>query len=135
MVERGFGMRVLLRVGLVIACVSAGQSVAFAQASLAGVVRDVSGAVLPGVTVGGPAQRSSKRFEPPARSIGEEDIRFGGQRLTVGADFYNLANNNVTLGFNGAFVPNVSGWNAPTSDMNPRIFRLNAEFSWSIQFG
>ena len=26
-------------------------------------------------------------------------IRFGGQRLTVGADFYNLLNNNVTLGF------------------------------------
>ena len=36
-------------------------------------------------------------------------IRFGGQRLTVGADIYNLLNNNVTLGFSGGFVPNVAG--------------------------
>jgi hypothetical protein len=57
-------------------------------------------------------------------------IRLGGQRLTVGADFYNVANNNVTLGFNGTFVPNVWGWQAPTSYMNPRVVRLNAEFSW-----
>ena len=57
-------------------------------------------------------------------------IRFGGQRLTVGADFYNLANNNVTILFNGTFVPNVAGWQSPTSYMNPRVVRLNAEFSW-----
>jgi hypothetical protein len=36
-------------------------------------------------------------------------IRFGGQRLMVGADFYNLANNNVTLGFNPTFVPTWQG--------------------------
>ena len=57
-------------------------------------------------------------------------IRFGGQRLTVGADFYNLANNNVTILFNGTFVPNVAGWQSPTNYMNPRVVRLNAEFSW-----
>ena len=57
-------------------------------------------------------------------------IRFGGQRLTVGADFYNLANNNLTILFNGTFVPNVAGWQSPTSYMNPRVVRLNAEFSW-----
>ncbi len=57
-------------------------------------------------------------------------IRLASQRMTVGADFYNLANNNVTLAFNPTFVPNVPGWNAPTSYMNPRIVRLNAEFSW-----
>jgi hypothetical protein len=57
-------------------------------------------------------------------------IRFSGQRLTVGVDFYNLANNNVTLGFNGNFSPGVPGWNFPTSYMNPRVTRLNAEFSW-----
>ena len=57
-------------------------------------------------------------------------IRIAGRRLTVGADFYNLANNNVTLGFTNAFVPNVPGWQAPTTYMNPRVVRLNAEYSW-----
>ena len=28
-------------------------------------------------------------------------FRFSGQRLTVGADFYNMMNSNVTLAFNG----------------------------------
>jgi hypothetical protein len=57
-------------------------------------------------------------------------IRFSGQRLTVGVDFYNLMNNNVTLGFNNTFVPGTPGWAFPTSYMNPRVTRLNAEFSW-----
>jgi hypothetical protein len=57
-------------------------------------------------------------------------IHLGGQRLTVGVDLYNLTNNNVTLLFNQTFVPNVSGWQAPTSYMNPRVFRLNAEFAF-----
>ena len=57
-------------------------------------------------------------------------IRFGGQRLTLGADFYNVANNNVTIAFNATFVPNVAGWQSPTVYMNPRVVRLNAEFSW-----
>jgi hypothetical protein len=57
-------------------------------------------------------------------------LRFGSQRLTLGVDFYNLANNNVTLGFNPAFVPNTAGWQSPTSYMNPRVIRLNAEYAW-----
>jgi hypothetical protein len=57
-------------------------------------------------------------------------FRLGGQRLTAGLDIYNLLNNNVTLGFNPTFVPNVSGWQSPTSYMNPRVFRLNAEFAF-----
>jgi hypothetical protein len=57
-------------------------------------------------------------------------FRVGGQRLTAGVDILNLLNNNVTLGFNQAFVPNTPGWNSPTSYMNPRVFRLNAEFAW-----
>jgi len=51
-------------------------------------------------------------------------------RLTAGLDMYNLFNNNVTLGFNPTFVPNVAGWMAPTTYMNPRVFRLNAEFAF-----
>jgi hypothetical protein len=57
-------------------------------------------------------------------------IRFGGQRLTAGVDIYNLLNNNVTLLFNGVFVPNTPGWLSPQQYMNPRVFRLNAEFAW-----
>ena len=57
-------------------------------------------------------------------------IRFGGQRLTAGVDMYNLLNNNVTLAFNQAFSPTTTGWLTPTTYMNPRVFRLNAEFTW-----
>src|SRR4029079_7755111 len=57
-------------------------------------------------------------------------IRFGGQRLTAGVDIYNLTNNNVTLAFNPTFVPNTPGWNSPASYMNPRVFRLAAEFAF-----
>jgi hypothetical protein len=39
-------------------------------------------------------------------------------------------NNNVTIGFNQTFVPNTPGWQSPTSYMNPRVFRLNAEYAW-----
>ena len=57
-------------------------------------------------------------------------FRFGGQRLTAGLDIYNLLNNNVTLAFNPTFVPNALGWQSPTTYMNPRVYRLNAEFAW-----
>jgi hypothetical protein len=57
-------------------------------------------------------------------------IRFGSQRVTVGADMYNLLNNNVTTGFNPNFVPDRAGWQSPTSYLNPRVFRLNAEFAF-----
>jgi len=57
-------------------------------------------------------------------------FRFGGQRLTAGVDMYNLLNNNVTLLFNPTFVPNTPGWQSPQQYMNPRVFRLNAEFAW-----
>ena len=39
-------------------------------------------------------------------------------------------NNNVILGYNGTFVPGTEGWQSPTSYMNPRVFRLNAEYAW-----
>jgi len=57
-------------------------------------------------------------------------LRLSGQRLTLGVDMYNLMNNNVTLSYNGTFVPNTSGWQSPTSYMNPRVFRLNAEYAF-----
>jgi hypothetical protein len=63
-------------------------------------------------------------------------FRFNGQRVMVGVDLYNLFNNNVTLGFNPTFVPTAPGatpsgsWPGTTSYMNPRVFRLAAEYSW-----
>jgi hypothetical protein len=57
-------------------------------------------------------------------------LRLGDQRLTVGADFYNLTNSNVTLGFNPTFVAGSTNWPGATTYMNPRVVRLNAEFVW-----
>jgi hypothetical protein len=57
-------------------------------------------------------------------------LRFATTRMTLGVDFYNLTNSNVTLGFNGTFNPNTTGWQSPTTYMNPRVARLNAEFSF-----
>jgi hypothetical protein len=57
-------------------------------------------------------------------------LRLGGQRLTLGADFYNLTNNNVTLGFNPTFAVGSTNWPGTTAYMNPRVIRLNAEFTW-----
>jgi hypothetical protein len=62
-------------------------------------------------------------------------FRFGGQRVMVGADIYNLLNNDVTLAFNPTFVPGAAGgtqsvWPGTSGYMNPRVFRLAAEYSW-----
>ena len=57
-------------------------------------------------------------------------LRFGSQRLTLGFDLYNVTNDNVSLGFNQTFVPGVAGWQNVTSYMNPRVFRLSAEFAF-----
>jgi len=59
-----------------------------------------------------------------------------GRRLMVGLDIYNLMNNNVTLGFNPTFVATAPGatpaasWPGTTTYMNPRVFRLAAEFTF-----
>jgi hypothetical protein len=57
-------------------------------------------------------------------------VRLGGQRLTLGVDLFNLLNNNVITAFNTTFATTSTGWLAPTSYMDPRVARLNAEFSW-----
>jgi hypothetical protein len=57
-------------------------------------------------------------------------IHISSRRLTVGVDLYNLLNNNVTLAFNQAFSATSTGWLTPTTYMNPRVVRLNAEFAW-----
>jgi hypothetical protein len=57
-------------------------------------------------------------------------IRLGSRRLTAGLDIYNVANSNTVLFYNQTYVPNVVGWQTPLAYMNPRVFRLAAEFAW-----
>ena len=62
----------------------------------------------------------------------KKNFRFNGQRVMVGLDIYNITNSNVTLTFNQTFSTGATGYDylAPTSYMNPRVFRLAAEYSW-----
>jgi len=57
-------------------------------------------------------------------------IRLSGRRLTAGLDIYNVTNSDTTLFYNNIFVPNVAGWQTSLAYLNPRVFRLAAEFSW-----
>ncbi|MEP7310700.1 MAG: carboxypeptidase regulatory-like domain-containing protein [Acidobacteriota bacterium] len=57
-------------------------------------------------------------------------IRIGDRRLTAGLDVYNLANSDTTLFYNTTYVPNVTGWQTSSAYMNPRVFRVAAEFAW-----
>lgn len=81
------------------------------------------------VDVAGPGRLYGDRVRQLDLAV-KKLVRFAGQRLTVGVDMYNLINNNVTLAYNGTFVPGATGWKSPTSYMNPRVFRLNAEYAW-----
>ena len=63
-------MRVLKGLLLGIACLAILPASAYAQASIAGIVKDTSGAVLPGVTV-----------EASSRHLIEEEPRGGDRRL------------------------------------------------------
>ena len=52
-----------------------------------------------------------------------------GSIIGIKGQRHNLLNNNVTVAFNPTFVPNTR-WQSPTTYINPRVFRLNAEFVW-----
>jgi hypothetical protein len=57
-------------------------------------------------------------------------IRLGSQRLTGGLDVYNVLNQNTVLFYNTTFVPNGPGYLNANAYMNPRVFRLAAEYTW-----
>ena len=63
-------------------------------------------------------------------------IRLGKNRLTAGLDIYNVANADTTLFYNTAYTSTVNnptlanGWLTTSAYMNPRVFRLAAEFSF-----
>jgi hypothetical protein len=57
-------------------------------------------------------------------------VRLGGQRLMGGLDIYNVMNQNTILFYNTTFIPGGTGYLTPFAYMNPRVFRLAAEYSW-----
>jgi hypothetical protein len=103
---------------------AADQAAAAAQLgrSLTAVTPPTVNQVTPGTLYG----KRVRQLDLSAKKI----VRLAGRRLTAGVDLYNLANNNVTLAFNQAFSPTTTGWLTPTTYMNPRVVRLNAEFAW-----
>jgi hypothetical protein len=89
----------------------------------------------PQVNLLAPGQEYGPRIREVDFSV-KKNIHLGSNRLMVGLDMYNLLNNNVTLGFNSTFVATAPGampaasWPGTTSYMNPRVFRLAAEFTF-----
>jgi carboxypeptidase family protein len=59
-------------------------------------------------------------------------LRFGGRRLDVGFDLYNLFNSNTTTTYEQTFLYSNSGatWLQPTAILNPRLARFNATLSF-----
>ena len=55
-------------------------------------------------------------------------LRFGGRRLDVGVDLYNLFNSNVTTAYQQTYeqVTNGAAWLRPTAIASPRLARLHA---------
>ena len=70
--------------------------------------------------------RSNRQLDLSFKKI----LRFGGQRFTGGLDIYNVMNQNTVLFYNTTFVPNVAGYLNANAYMNPRVFRLAAEYAW-----
>jgi len=59
-------------------------------------------------------------------------LRFGGRRVDIGVDLYNLFNTNDTTAFQQSFDYNTTGatWLNPTSIVSPRFVRFNVTFSF-----
>jgi hypothetical protein len=59
-------------------------------------------------------------------------LRFGGRRLDVGFDLYNLFNANTITTYEQTFLHsnNGAGWLTPTAILAPRLARFNATLSF-----
>jgi hypothetical protein len=59
-------------------------------------------------------------------------LRFGGRRLDVGVDLYNLFNSNTTTTYQQTYLYTNNGatWLDPTAIMAPRLARFNATLSF-----
>ena len=56
-------------------------------------------------------------------------LRFGGSRVNVGLDVYNLLNSAAVLSYNQAFIPN-GRWLTPTSVMTARFAKVSAQIDF-----
>jgi len=59
-------------------------------------------------------------------------LRFGGKRLNVGFDLYNLFNANPATAYETVFDVATVGarWLQPTAVLNPRAARFNVQFDF-----
>ena len=59
-------------------------------------------------------------------------LRFGGRRLDLGFDLYNLVNSNTITAYDQTFLYSNNGatWLNPTAILNPRLARFNATLSF-----
>jgi hypothetical protein len=59
-------------------------------------------------------------------------LRFGGKRLNVGVDLYNLFNTNTPTAYESVFDVATAGarWLNPTAVLSPRATRFNVQFDF-----
>ena len=59
-------------------------------------------------------------------------LRFGGRRLDIGIDLYNLFNSNVTTSYQQTYEQQTNGaaWLTPTAIAAPRLARLNVTLNF-----
>jgi len=59
-------------------------------------------------------------------------LRFGGKRLNLGIDLYNLFNTNTATTYESVFDVATAGarWLQPTAVLSPRATRFNVQFDF-----
>jgi hypothetical protein len=121
-------MREALKSALVLTALLLLPSIAFAQATITGTVKDTSGAVLPGVRVEAASPALIERSRS-AETDGTGQYRIID--LTAGI-YYNLFNTNSTVGYDGTYDYTPAAglgpggeWLRPTTIVQPRFVRLN----------
>jgi hypothetical protein len=57
-------------------------------------------------------------------------LRFGGRRMNIAMDLYNMFNSNVGTTFNQGFGADGATWLRPTAVLNPRFARFNVTFDF-----
>ena len=59
-------------------------------------------------------------------------VRFGGRRMDVGIDLYNLFNSNVTTSYQQTYEQQTNGaaWLTPTAIAAPRLARLHVTLNF-----
>jgi hypothetical protein len=60
-----------------------------------------------------------------------KNIRFGGNRLSLGIDIYNFFNSDVPTGYNATYTPGPANtWLQPTTILAPRFIRAQVQFNF-----